>query len=208
MGKTPCTNCGALVLPATAERNNGLCAKCKQSMPRPKIGVGIGIFLAVLGTILLVLGIAIVGKRTEAKETWPTANGTIVKIEEGEIRTTSKRDSRHRQHCSDFHYSYAAGDQTYASHFRATWEENIDVGSSEAYVKQLMETYKKGNPVLVYYNPDDHDDAFAEPEFVGLSSNIWKYGMQTFGGLFILLGILRAIKSAQLATQLKRDANK
>ena len=209
MAKVPCSKCGADILTTTFERNNGVCAKCKQSMPRPKIGVGIGIFFAVLGAILLVSGVAIVGKRTEAKQNWPTVNGTIVKIEEGEIRTAdSDRDSRHRQHFSDFNYNYTIEGDTDASRFRATWEENIDVGSGEEYVNNLMETYKKGNTVVVYYNPKDHKDVFAEPEFVGLSSNIWKYGMQTLGGLFILVGSLRAIKSFRLMAQLEKDANK
>ena len=38
MGETECENCGAVILPATAERNEGLCAPCsKEKSTPPKV---------------------------------------------------------------------------------------------------------------------------------------------------------------------------
>jgi hypothetical protein len=206
MEKIPCTNCDALILPTTAERNNGLCAKCKQSRPRTKaqgkVGLGIGIGFLLLGVTMLCFGTYIVNRTRDAKENWPTTNGTVLKVEEGQLDYLSDQTSRGSANFNRYYYSfdykYIVGGIAYVSDYRFEWTDNNNTDIS--YAREIMNTYNNGSDILVSYNPSKYKDSFVAPEFDCLDSTIWRNLLQTFGGLFILLGGYRVFRDIRLAS--------
>jgi hypothetical protein len=206
MEKIPCTNCDARILPTTAERNNGLCAKCKQSRPRTKtqgkVGLGIGIGAILLGVTMLCFGTYILNRTRDAKDNWPTTNGTVLKVQEGQLDylsdRTSSGTSRYNRYYYSFDYKYIVGNITYVSDYRIEWQDNNKTDIS--YAREIMSRYNTGSEILVSYNPAKYKDSFVAPEFDRLDSIIWRNLLQAFGGIFILLGGYRVFRGIRLAS--------
>ena len=165
MDKVPCTNCGAEILPATSERNHGLCAKCKK--PQSKGG---SVIPLAMGLVLLLVGLWFLSNQENVKadgiasRKWPSTKGVV-----------SETFFRERGSPA-INYTYSVKGAEYTGN-RITFGSRHDWGS----------TRKVGDNVTVYYDEDDPKKCILKTGFQGeKGETTWFW----FGIGFICVGCL------------------
>jgi hypothetical protein len=200
MDKIPCIKCGALVMPATAERNNGLCAPCSSKVsvsPRKKAIVGI-----VVGSLFLIIGLGLGAwghfgyeKLDHVRAQWTQVTGKVTSRKHvasmiiGEDRTFNI-----------IKYSYTVDGSEYNSEYT---HENSGKGNKGGRERDQVfyEKHQIGNAAKIYFNPDKHDDCLLEVEvlYSPLVTRLVMGGM----GLLSILGLCRIVISVMSLTRKK-----
>jgi DNA-directed RNA polymerase subunit RPC12/RpoP len=200
MDKIPCIKCGALVMPATAERNNGLCAPCSSKVsvsPRKKaiVGIFVGSFFLIIGLGLGVWGHFGCKKLDHVKAQWTQVTGKVTSIKnEFSIANGSDRSF------GIIKYSYTVDGSEYNSEYT---HENSGKGNKGGQRRDRVfyEKHQIGNAVKIYFNPDKHDESLLEVEvlYSPLATRLAMGGM----GLLSILGLCRIVISVMSLTRKK-----
>jgi hypothetical protein len=137
MKKVPCSSCGNEILPTTAERNKGLCAKCKR--PSKKVVFVKSVLSVTLGSIFILIGVFFLldlnkcKKEGTASINWPSTEGVV-----------SKLLYKMNPGSPKIEYTYNINGEKYTS-------RRINYGSSH----QWRSKKQVGDIVTVYYDEDD-----------------------------------------------------
>jgi len=206
MSKVKCQKCDASILVATAERNNGLCARCSRTpsavSPRNKAVVGI-----VVGSIFLMIGIGLglfghYGYKhlDHAKAHWTQATGKVIStssMANGRIADNSDRTF------TVIKYSYTVDGSEYNSEYtHENRHKNAIVGKGGRERDRIFyEKHRIGSAVKIYFNPDKHDESLLEVEV--LYSPLAKQLLMGGLGIFVTLALFRIMISVMSLTRKK-----
>jgi hypothetical protein len=206
MSKVKCQKCDASILVATAERNNGLCARCSRTpsavSPRKKAVVGI-----VVGIIFLMIGIGLglfghFGYKhlDHVKAHWTQATGKVTStssIANGSIANDSDRTF------TIIKYSYTADGSEYTSEYtHENRHRNAIVGKGGRERDRIFyEKHRIGSAVKIYFNPDKHDESLLEVEV--LYSPLARHLLLGGLGIFVTLALFRIMISVMSLTRRK-----
>ena len=139
--------------------------------------------LAIMGVFLLIGGgLSVWGwtilQNARASATWPTAEGVITASEVTESRDGEGHDS----YSPEVAYQYTAGNQEHESYTIKFGENSYDNrGRAEA----IAATYPVGQPVTVYYDPEEPGRSVLEPGVSGGSYIVLGVGL-----LFVVLSLI------------------
>jgi len=152
------------------------------------IGLLIGFIFAFIGVIFLVIMFT-TRKKAEAAKSWPTAQGTVL----------SSELSIHQDYDSDDHssstsyqpvvqYSYSVMGNQYTGSKIAFGANQFDRNTAQ----NMVNRYIAGNPVSVYYDPNDPAKAVLETQAAG--SKVF----MIVGIIFAVIGLMSCCLSGVL----------
>ncbi len=161
----------------------------------------------VLGVVFFGLGAIFVGvgidgyRDGQATESWPSATGRVISADVQE-RIETRRDMNDRQrteytYTPSVRYEYSVGERTYLGH--RVKADDYGGGADRAY--QIVNRYPAGSDVIVFYNPDDPDQAVLE---TGADT----MGVYLFGGvgaLFAVIGLAALVAAGIFFRRRNRD---
>jgi len=126
------------------------------------------------GLYLLYTGYGIVQK-AEASDSWPTTQGLIT---ESYVKH-SYDDDDGNTYSAEITYEYIVKGRQYIGNQTTSLEVSTNRRSD---AEAIVEKYKQGHSVLVYYNPTAPKEALLEP---GVQSMTWLLAI--LGGAFVLV---------------------
>ncbi|NNF98209.1 MAG: DUF3137 domain-containing protein [Desulfobacteraceae bacterium] len=138
---------------------------------------GIGIVIALSGYSAYKTGVE--------SRTWPTVDGVIIKSEIEEQTSTTGEGANKKTEVKSYAkiaYEYRIDGQKFES-------KKISFSQTSGNAKQVVDRYRKGTSVRVYYNPDKPKQAVLVAGNSGL--NVVPF---IFAGVFVLFGIFSAVK--------------
>jgi DNA-directed RNA polymerase subunit RPC12/RpoP len=198
MDKIPCIKCGALVMPATAERNNGQCAPCSSKVsvsPRKKaiVGIFVGSFFLIIALGLGVWGHYGYKKLDHVRAHWTQVTGEVTSNHRASIFYD---DATY----SIIKYSYTVDASEYNSEYTHENSGKHNKGGLKR-DRVFYEKHQIGNAVKVYVNPDKYEDCLLEVEvlYSPLARRLSMGGL----GLFSILGLCRIVISVISLTRKK-----
>lgn len=92
-------------------------------------------------------------------ETWPTTQGVITTSLAEE--TYDKRTKETKYFKPHIRYRYEVNGQRYVGD-KVAWRGEIYTQTDD--IRRVLNIYGEGTEVTVYYNPDNHREAYLEPE--------------------------------------------
>jgi hypothetical protein len=117
------------------------------------------------------IGILAVGyyfqRRTESIEKWPSTYGKVISAEIKEVISTRRTSGKNVNQESKTTVSYypSIKYEYYASgkkHISDQISISVDGRSSPEYIQPILDKYKPGSKVRVFYDPENPDDAVLE----------------------------------------------
>jgi hypothetical protein len=180
MNKIPCSNCGNKILPTTAKRNNGLCARCKK--PNKRVAAAISI---IMGLVLGAAGLGFLSFQHRVKTdgiaspNWPSTAGVVT---ERQLRN-SGADSKSASYYA-ISYEYYVDATPYTG-------ERVHFGGGNDWAGGKGEV---GDSVVVYYDPNIPAKCVLVTGYQGeKTERIWFWfsvGFMLMGGLGLTRGLL------------------
>ena len=151
--------------------------------------VGLGLFL--VGCAFISYGL---GQMSKAKQSvnWPSVPGSVISSEKEKHTTTEESGSSKRTvtyYLAAINYEYQVDGKAYRSNRIAFGGQNRNQTVT------LLNKYPKGKSVIVFYDPDDPEEASLEP---GMKKG--SYFTPIFGAVFALFGLLIAFKGKKKRT--------
>jgi len=157
------------------------------------IVVGLGGIFALIGVILLIVGLR-ERARARATEQWPTVAGTITSSRiESQTRTSRDEDGvvrHHTTHIPEVAYTYELQGKAYQGNkVFPGGRIGFDLGTTQGIVNR----YQPGQAATVHYNPADPAEAVLETKAKG--GNIFTI----IGAIFAVIGLIACCAGGALA---------
>ncbi len=136
---------------------------------------------AVIGGGIVYLGYLSYVK-SQASKSWPTTQGSVVSSEVTAHRSRSKKGHHRTTYGANVRYEYTVNGVQYSS-------DKISFGEyrthSRGPAQATVDRYPPGAEVVVYYNPDQPEEAVLEPGKMGGIMILF-----IVGGMFGVVGVL------------------
>lgn len=138
-------------------------------------------FSAAIGGVIVYLG-CLSYMKSRASQSWPTAQGAVVSSEVTAHRSRSRKGRRRTTYGAEVRYEYTANGVKYSSD-KISFGEYRTHNSGPA--QATVDRYPPGAEVVVYYNPDQPEEAVLEPGKMGGIMILF-----IVGGMFGVVGVL------------------
>lgn len=140
-----------------------------------------GLLVVAIGAALCLIGVRGL-VRGSASADWPTAKGQVVSASVERHRARDSDGHWRTTYRPDIRYQYAVGETAY----RGARVSYGDVRSSSAtFAEQVVRRYPVGEPVTVFYMPEQPGESLLEP---GVKAEAWL--LPGVGAVFAGVGVL------------------
>lgn len=141
--------------------------------------------VALIAGLVLIVFTGYSAYKSTAAQSWPRTSGTITESRTSRYMTSSSYSRRTRyKRRPKLRYKYHVGGKKYENG-RITFTTlnllNLQFGDVKTGFYKTLEQYPKGKSIVVYYNPENPQDAVVEPKLT-----------MSFYGLLLIAGGLTA----------------